>query len=274
MISNWSNLVARRDLLRELTLSELRSRSQETRLGWVWWLVDPLIMMLIYWAIVVGIFGRGQRYDPYPVFILCALLPFKHLASALASSAKVLRARESLIKSIPFPTMALPITIVLANFSNFLFGMVVLLGAALVAERPLGLALIQIPALMVLQLALVSGICLVAACMGAMVRDLSGFLTHLLRVGFYMCPTLYGLDMVRERLGSGGLGEGPVGPWLATLYTLNPFVPLITGYRDAIFYGRFMEGPLWGILALSSVALLLVGYRVYQVFDRRVIKFL
>jgi ABC-type polysaccharide/polyol phosphate export permease len=274
MISNWSNLVARRDLLRELTLSELRSRSQETSLGWLFWLVDPLIMMLIYWAIVVGLFGRGQRYDPYPVFILCALLPFKHLASALTSSAKVLHAREALIKSIPFPTMALPITIVMANFSNFLFGMVVLIGAAVVWERPLNLALLQIPALMVCQLALVSGLCLVGASFGALVRDLSGFLTHILRVGFYLCPTLYGLDMVRERAASGALADGPIGPWIATLYALNPMVPIITGYRDAIFYGRFMEGWLWVSLAVSSLLLLWAGYWIYQIFDRRVIKFL
>jgi len=274
MISSFSNLVARRDLLRELTLSELRSQSQETRLGWVWWLVDPLIMMLIYWAVVVGLFGRGERYEPYPVFILCALLPWKHLASSLNASAKVLRSREALIKSIPFPTMALPLTIVAAAFSNFLFGLAVLLAAAWAFGRPLGTPLAQLPALMALQLVLVTGLGLVVSCLGALVRDLAGFLTHLLRVGFYLSPTLYGLDLVRERAAEQALAGSPLADWIPTLYTLNPFVPLITGYRDALFYGRFMEPSLWVWLVVASGLLLFAGFRLYQVFDRRVIKFL
>ena len=78
MNSTVANLYLRRDLLHELVVSELRSSASETRLGWVWWLIDPLFTMLIYWAVVVGIFGRGGQYHPYPIFILCALLPFKH----------------------------------------------------------------------------------------------------------------------------------------------------------------------------------------------------
>jgi ABC-type polysaccharide/polyol phosphate export permease len=270
MISNWTNLVARRDLLRELTLAELRTQTQASRLGWIWWLVDPLIMMLIYWGIVAGIFGRGERYAPYPVFILCAMLPWKHLSSTLNSAAKVLRTREGLIKSIAFPTMTLPLTVVLAGFAYFLFGLLVLLVAALLFGRPLGLPLLQLPLLMVFQLAVVAGLCLAVSCFGALVRDLSGFMTHVLRMGFYLSPTLYGIDVVRERFGA----LGGVGRTLHVLYLMNPFAGLITGYRDAIFYGRFAEPGLWALLAVQSAAVLLVGYRLYQYFDRRVIKFL
>ena len=83
MISNLANVLDRRELLFEITLGDLRSSANETRFGWVWWLIDPMITMLIYWAVVVGLFGRGEQYDPYPIFILCALLPFRHFSSAL-----------------------------------------------------------------------------------------------------------------------------------------------------------------------------------------------
>lgn len=274
MISNWSNLVARRDLLRELTLAELRAQSQETRLGWLFWLVDPLIMMLIYWAVVVGLFGRGGNYSPYPVFILCAMLPWKHFTSSLTSSAKILRGRDSLIKAIAFPTMALPLTIVFAGFSNFLFGMVVLLGAAALFQLPLEFfSLLQILPLMLIQLMLVTGICLSVACFGALVRDLSGFLGHATRMGFYLSPTLYGVDMVAERFTKTDWA-GPWAEWIPTLYMLNPFAILFTGYREALFYGRFLEPHWWALLIFESAVLLVGGYLIYQYFDRRVIKFL
>ena len=145
MDSTWPNIVARRDLIRELTLSELRSSSAESRFGWVWWLIKPLIMMLIYWGIVVGIFGRGSHYQPYPVFVLCALLPWKHLQSALTSAARLLRANEGVIKAIPFPTIVLPMSNVLAGFAYFGAGLAVLLAAAFVAGLPLGPSLLQPP---------------------------------------------------------------------------------------------------------------------------------
>ncbi len=275
MISNWSNIVARRDLIRTLTRSELQSQRTQTRFGWLWWLIDPLIMMLIYWAIVVGIFGRGARYEPYPIFIACALIPWKHFAGATAGSATVLRARAALVKSIAFPTIVLPISTVLAGFAHFLFAFGVLLAGAALMGRPLGAALLQLPALMLMQLLVVLGLGLAAAGLGALIQDLSSFLTHLLRVGFYLTPTLFGLDLVKERLAAitHPLLE-PISGHLLTIYMLNPFAVLITGYRDAVFHGRALEPHYWLLLAVQAGLLLVVGYRVYQYLDRRVIKFL
>lgn len=273
MTSNFANLYARRDLLRELSLSELRSSANETSLGWLWWLLDPLFSMLIYWAVVAGIFARGGHYAPYPVFILCAILPFKHFRSTVDSSCKLLRSREALIKSVPFPTMVLPLALVFSNFLYFLFGMVVLMLAAALWGRPLGPALVQLPALMSLQVLLVAGASLAVAAFGALVRDLSGFMGHLLRVFFYACPTLYGVDMVVDRFKAERLGHA-FADWFPTIYMLNPLAVLFTGYRDAIFYGRFLEPHHWLVLVVTSVLIFAFGYRVFQHFDRRVIKFL
>ncbi len=59
MNSNWDNLVARRDLLQELVVSELKTSQAGTVLGWTWWLLDPLLMMLIYWGVFTILLGRG-----------------------------------------------------------------------------------------------------------------------------------------------------------------------------------------------------------------------
>jgi ABC-type polysaccharide/polyol phosphate export permease len=271
MDSTWPNLLSRRDLLRELVLSELRSRSAESRLGWVWWLIDPLIMMLIYWGIVVRIFGRGGHYTPFPVFVLCALLPWKHLQSALSNAAKLLRNNEGVIKAIPFPTIVLPIANVLSGFAYFAAGFVVLLGAALAWGCPLGAPLVQLPVLMAAQLLLVTSLSLVATSFGALIRDLSGFLTHITRIGFYFSPTLYGVDLVRERATQ---LEEPWASWVPTLFMLNPFAILIEGYRRAILYGDFLAAPHWAVLAVESLVLFAIGQRIYRYYDRRVIKFL
>ena len=275
MTSTFANLVARRDLLWEITLSELRSSAQETRFGWLWWMIDPMVTMMIYWVVVVGIFGRGGQYAPYPIFILCALLSFKHFSGSTNASCKLLRRRGGLIKSVPFPTVVLPLSVVLSEFAFFLFGTLALLGAAWLWGRPITAALTQLPALMAAQLLFVTGVNLGIAAVGALVRDLSGFMSHFMRIFFYMCPTLYGVDMVAERFTKGALFQGSaLAELVPTLYMLNPLAILFTGYRDAIFYGRFLEPQHWAVLTLESTAVFLVGYRIFLYFDRRVIKFL
>jgi ABC-type polysaccharide/polyol phosphate export permease len=149
--------------------------------------------------------------------------------------------------------------------------MVVLLAAALVWGCPIGPALVQLPALMGAQLLLVTSLSLVATSFGALIRDLSGFLTHITRIGFYFSPTLYGVDLVRARAGE--LQE-PWSSWIPTLFMLNPFAILIEGYRRAIFYGDFLAAPHWAVLAVASVVLFAIGQRIYRYYDRRVIKFL
>jgi ABC-type polysaccharide/polyol phosphate export permease len=286
MISNWSNLLARKDLLRELVRSELRSSTAETKLGWLWWFLDPLLLMLIYWAIVVGILGRGkEQYAPYPVFLLCAIITWKHFATAAGSSTRILRSKEPLIKAIPFPTMVLPIAQVLSNFLFFSFGIAVVFAAALLigGKNHSGdyAPLVQVPALMALQIIIVAGFALPLSCFGALLTDLSGLIVHLLRIGFYVSPGLFGIDMVKTALQKldpkaveiAWLPEN-LSAILFSVYMLNPFAILITGYRDAIFYGQYLEGGYWLTLIIEAAVLFFIGYRIFQHYDRRVIKFI
>lgn len=274
MISNLANVLDRRELLFEITLGDLRSSANETRFGWVWWLIDPMITMLIYWAVVVGLFGRGEQYDPYPIFILCALLPFRHFSSALNGACKLLRNKEGLIKAVPFPTMVLPISLVSSGFAFFLFGQSMLMVAAAIWGLPVGLAHLQILPLWILQLVLYTGVALGVAAIGALVRDLSGFISHANRLFFYACPTLYGVDMVVARFTKGVLKGAPIADILPKIYMMNPLAILFTGYRHAIFYGTFLEPRYWQVLTVEAVVVFLAGYRLYQYFDRRVLKFL
>lgn len=277
MISNLPNLLARKDLLRELIAAELRSSTAQTRLGWLWWLLDPVLMMMIYWLIVIELFGRGRdHYHPYWVFIFFGLITWRQFSTSAGRAAGVLSGRQTLIRTVPFPTMLLPVATVLSSFFFFLCAMVVLGGMAVIAPAPHHsgnlLPLIQLPALLLLQLAIVTGIALVLSCLGVLYRDLGELVPHLLRAGFYLSPGLYGVDLVKGALDARFNSE--VAGGLFSLYMLNPFAVLITGYRSSIFYGEYLAWPYWITLIVEAAGLMVVGYMVYQHYDRRVIKFL
>jgi len=275
--SSLANLFARRDLVRELTRSEIRSDSADSSVGVLWWLVDPLLMMAIYSLLVVGILGKGTSVGaPYPLFVLCALTPWKQLTVAVGRCTRLLRAKESLIKSVPFPTIALPLSVVGSSFAYFLAAFAVLTVAAMswpgLSHEGRLLPLMQLPFLMAFQLAAVTGLALATACFGVLVRDLSNVMTYFLRAAFYLTPALYPAERMHAELVARA-GE-VTGERLFWLYMANPFASLLTGYRDALLFGRFLEARFWLALALSSLVLLAFGWAVYQHYDRRVIKFL
>jgi len=277
MISNWRNLVVRKDLLRELAVTELRTSTAQTKLGWLWWLVDPFLMMLIYWVIVVELFGRGKdMYAPYWLYIFFGLVTWKHLAGATTRSAHLFASKKGLIRSVAFPTMVLPLASTIAGFVLFLFGFVTLGVMAVVADlrdhSGALLPLLQVIPLALLQLLVVAAVAVPISCLGVVYRDFGGLIPHLLRLGFYLSPGLYGVDLVESGL-SRKFGES-TGEVLFGAYMLNPFAIIISGYRDAIFYGRFMEPHYWAVLIVETVLLLALGNRIFQHYDRRVIKFL
>ena len=277
MISSLHNIVARRDLLKELVQSELRISIAGSKLGWLWWFFDPVLMMLIYWGIVAGLFGRGgDRYDPYPLFIFCALVTWKHFATSVGRALTLLRSNERLIKSVAFPTMVLPLSRVFSGFVYFLAGFAILLVATVIwpSSDHSGTywSVLQVFPLMVFQLAITAGVCLAMSCYGALLQDLRLFVTHVLRVGFYVSPGLYGIDMIQRKL------EVSVqAPWSTLLYgayMANPFALLISGYRNAVLYGAAVPWHWWLTLTAEASFVLWLGYRIYQHHDRRVIKFL
>lgn len=277
MISSWRNVLARRDLLATLVATDMRASIVGSRLGWLWWFLDPLLLMLVYWGIVAGVFGRGSdRYEPYPLFLFIALATWKHFAASVSKSIGVLRSRDRLVKSIAFPTIVLPLSVVASGFLYFLAGFGVFAVAALIwrSDHHTGQLspLLQVPALMAAQLAVTAGVCMAVSCFGVVFPDLRLVASHVLRVGFYLSPGLYGVDLVRER--AAVALAGPWGEWAFAAYMANPFAVLFTGYREAVLHGAWLPPLWWALLTAEAVVAFVLGYRIYQHHDRRVLKFL
>jgi lipopolysaccharide transport system permease protein/teichoic acid transport system permease protein len=233
-------------------------------MGLLWWLVDPLCMMLIYWFLVEGLLGRGGSQQAYPLFVLCGLLPWKHLSNSIQRSSSVLRGSRGLLRSVPFPSAVLPLERVLSGFVCLVAGLLLLAVASAVCGRPILSSILQLSLLVVFQLCLVTGLSLVSAALGVIFRDLSTFVSHLLRIVFYLSPILYDLDRVEARVPAS----------LYALYELNPLTMLIHGYRLALFHGGYLSVQSWLALGVSSVLCLIVGLAIYQALERRFLKLL
>src|SRR5215210_9562278 len=117
-----TELWSRRSLVRYLVQADLKKKGADTLLGNLWWVIDPLLQMLIYVVLVVVLFQRDQ--PDYPLFIFAAILPWKWFTSAINDCIVAVSSQDRLIKQIHFPKIVLPTAAVVAGVVNFVFGLI------------------------------------------------------------------------------------------------------------------------------------------------------
>jgi ABC-type polysaccharide/polyol phosphate export permease len=238
-------------LVRYLVQADLRKKGADTLLGNVWWLLDPLLQLVVYVVLVQVIFQ--VQIPDYALFVFSAILPWKWFSSAVNDAILSVSSQDRLIKQVQFPKIVLPLAAVMAGVVNFAFGLIPLLGLMLVfyADR-ITPYLLLIPVIAVVQLVFTLAVALVVAAVNVFFRDLGNLARHFMRIWFYLSPGLYSLDRVAA-----------ASPALATLSSLNPFTILFEAYR-AVIYGTSDGGPPttpdWAALgALLVVSLILLG---------------
>jgi lipopolysaccharide transport system permease protein len=249
--------LSRRRLIAYLVRADLRKTGADTLLGNLWWVVDPLLQMLVYYLLVGVILGR-DRYPDFPLFIFAAILPWKWFDSTIKAGFGCVVGAERLIKQINFPKLVLPISASLSEVVSFLFGLIplVLLMLILYPDR-LSPWLVTIPLIAVVQMVFATAMAVVGSAVNVFYRDVSNVTRHLMRFWFYLSPTLYGLDQLPKTTGT-------LGDIVKLWYAINPFTYLIQAYRDAIYYGT---APHWlglVVLLLGSCVLLAAAILVFK----------
>jgi len=253
-------IVRFRGLLATLTARELAARYRGSLLGFVWSLVNPLMMLGVYWLVFDVVFQPrvpGAR-GPYAVFLVTGLFPWIWFSGSLLDACDTLGRNSGLIKKAVFPVEILPIVSVLSHLVHFLLALPIALGAVAVAAalgRPVGgWGVLALPGVVLLQLLFSIGPAMALAALTVHFKDVRDLVTNLLTLGFFMTPVLYPLS---------GLRELAVPVWLAV--QLNPMTPFVESYHDTLFSG--VVPPAWRWLEMGGMALISFGLGAW-LFDR------
>lgn len=259
----FAELFQRRRLIRYLVQADLKKKGSDTLLGNVWWVIDPLLQMLVYLILVTVIFQRDT--PAYPLFLFGAVLPWKWFNTSITSGIGSVVGMERLIKQINFPKLVLPVASVMSGIVNFFFGLIPLAILILVFYRTavfvpatadkaahfvggINASFLLIPVVAFVQLLFTLPVAIVLGALNVFYRDVSNLSAHLLRLAFYVSPGLYAIDLTykaAERY-----------PVLAPFILANPWNILFTSYRDVIYEGRAPDWVGLGVLSLVSLGLL------------------
>jgi ABC-type polysaccharide/polyol phosphate export permease len=239
-----------RNLLATLTGRELKARYRGSLLGFLWSLVNPLLLLAVYTVVFDFVFQqRAGDTHPYAVFLLCGLFPWVWLSTALLDGSVSLAANAGLLRKAVFPAEVLPMVSVLASLAHFLFALPVLLLALLAARLmgyPVGgwtVLLLPLPVLLLLLFA--SGLALALAALAVHFKDVRDLLQNLLTLLFFLTPILYPPQAVAHLRAFS---------WVLALNPLTPFVRL---FQELLFHGELPAAALW--LQASGLALLAWG---------------
>lgn len=222
-----TDVTSRRRLIRYLVSADMKKRGSDTFLGNLWWVLDPLLQMLVY---VIFIYAIGRRTsNDYPLFIFAALLPWKWFIAVINDATTSVIQQEKLIKGIAFPKIVLPIATATAGTVGFVWGMIPLGGLMLVFHDRISPMLLWIPVIASVQYVFTLAGAVFVSAANVFFRDLGNAITHLLRLWWFLSPGLFSLAALSE---NEFVKEHHI---LLTIASLNPFATLFAAYRNVIY---------------------------------------
>jgi ABC-type polysaccharide/polyol phosphate export permease len=228
------DILSRRRLIRYLTQAEMKKRGSDTVLGNLWWILDPLLQMVVY-VVFVAIVARGAGVPDYPLFIFAAILPWKWFSAVINDATTSVVRHDRLIRQIAFPKLVLPLSTTTAGVVGFAWGLIPLGLLLLLHLDRLSIMLIWIPIIAVVQYVFTLGAAILVSAANVYFRDLGNALGHFLRLWWFLSPGLYSLTALHD------LSIVRANPVIGFLAGLNPFAVLFEAYR-AVIYGEPVVG--------------------------------
>lgn len=242
----------RRDFIVTLAVGSLRAQNQATVLGQLWHLMNPLLLVGVFFLIFGVLLKDVSRgVDNYLAFLVVGIITFTYTQKTLQSAARVFIVHQRLVQTINFPRGALPASAVLSETLAHLPALAVMIALVIATGEPLHPAWVLVVPATVLQAAFNLGAGMVVTRLTFHFRDVQQLLPYVFRLWFYVSGIIFSLDRIP-------------GEHVRAILRANPMAAFVTIFHRLVLEGRVDAGA-WGVAAAWTAATLVVG----AVFFRR-----
>jgi lipopolysaccharide transport system permease protein len=243
-----------RELVYFLIWRDIKVRYKQTALGAAWAVIQPVFMMLVF-TLFFGKLGKMPSDNiPYPVFTLCALLPWQLFAQALTQSSNSLVSNEGLITKVYFPRLVVPVSAVLSGLVDFAISFLVLLVMMAYYHIVPGFRIVTFPLFTLLALVTALGVGLWLSALNVKYRDVRHTLTFLIQFWLFASPVAYPSSLIK-------------GPW-RLVYGLNPMAGVIEGFRWALLGSNQLAGPMFAVSVGVVILILFSGLYYFKRMEK------
>lgn len=257
-------LVTYRELLHNLVIRELKARYKNSILGFLWSLLNPLAMMVVFSAVFTFMIP-SHDIPLYPIYILCGLLPWNFFSASIMASVNSVVGNAALIKKVYFPREILPIAAVLSQLVNFLLALIVLFAVLILFQGRFSPWLWMLPIVVLIQTCFIIGLAFILSTLNVFYRDVAMIMDVVVLAWFFLTPVFYPLDILPQEYVLFGIA------WDVhrLMYILNPMASIINTYRDLLYWGVYTQLDFFLRTAATAGGTLVVGYWFFTRYSGR-----
>ncbi len=249
-----SGVLRYRELLRNLVLRDLRLKYRGSVFGFLWSLMNPLLMIVVY--TVAFRYLLGMRSPGFVFNLMLGILAWSFFATSASMSTGSIVDSGALVKSVSFPRIILPLATVLFNLAQYLLTLFVFLPVMLYGyDVPPSAPMLLFPVFLALQLTFTVGVALILSAGTTFFRDIRHLLEVTLSVLFWTTPIVYELRRIPEQF------RLPI--------LLSPMSSFITAYRDMFYYREWPSALIWIVAVAYSSVTLAIGLAVFKRCESR-----
>lgn len=244
------------NLLKELTMKNVKLKYRNSWLGIFWSFLQPLLNMVVLSVVFGGIFGKKSDYIVcYPVFLFTGRLLFSFFTTSTKQAMTSFRRNQAIIKKVYVPKYMYPLSSIFSNFVTFAISLLCLI-AVWIFFRVTGISggsglymtwhVFECIVPMALLLVFSTGVGLILSVICVYFRDVEYIWDVVTQLLFYMVPILYPLQNIKT-------------PWIQIVIKINPLYSMIELFRQSVLYGQWLSWKLLAYAAVISFATLLIG---------------
>ena len=255
IVNRLQELVQYRELVRNLVVRDLKVRYRNSVLGFLWSLVNPLLTMAVF-TVVFTVLAGESGIPNYPLFVLCAVLPWNLFSSSVMGAVVSIVGNAHLINKIYFPREILPLSTVLANLVNFLLALIPLFVVMVLFRAPFTVYLLLLPLVILVQLAFTLGVAFFLSCLNVFFRDTGVIMDVVLFAWFFLTPVFYPMQRLPQSYEIMGLTLDIQ----RIMYIVNPMSSIIATYRSVLYYGTPPAPDFFSRTIVTVLVVLVLGY--------------
>ena len=238
--------------------AELKSEIANSRLSSLWWVLDPLLFMLVYTFVVKVVFDRGTAN--FPVFVFIGLTVWNFFNKVLTSSVKLVLANKSIVSKVYIPKYILLIQKIFVYLFKMLISFLIIIVMLFFYKIPFTFTMLHCVILLIVLITVTFSISIFLLHFGIFVEDLSNVIKPLLRLMFYMSGIIYSIP---DRIPA-------TYSWI--LLDLNPIALLANEFRNVIMYNIAPNYYMVGCWFLIALIFSLIGIRLIQKRENSYVK--
>lgn len=242
-----------KELIKNLVMSDLKTKYSGSVLGFAWSMLNPLMMMLVLYFVFSNVFKFTQEH--FALYLLIGLTSWRFFAMGTTSAMSSIVGRASLVTKIRIPREVLTISVVISALISSMLEFLVLIPLLLIFGASLSLTFLIFPVFHVIYFFIIYGISLGLASLYVYYRDLNQIWDVLLQIGFFFSPIVYPVSLIPEKY--------------LSYYMLNPVTRIIEMYRDVLLSNKIPGFLDFAIVVSSGIIFFVCGSLLFRKLSPR-----